>query len=625
MKDDGGAVGLTESPSALQRWMVSGREMARLVNEFEASLNCSQESIDIRHHEERPGIQKAFLLDVKALKASFDEFGNPFLESTGDLLVLDTRDIANKAVVDTLYKIKALGLEQYNTFVKERLVERVKPLHDTISKNMLPLFSTPKKRQKTKAQEMMADIKHDRSLFSRLYVACQVRDGNLEEFFSHENQSYPPSLSDRGKLRFGKKSDIIHCLEVNTEDGNPLSDVIVLDGAAIVNMLRPDSAKTFQDYAKDVFLPYVKSQLDKAQRVDIVWDDYRQGTLKQQTRDKRGKGVRRRVAPQNALPKNWGEFLKLADNKKELFSFLGREVVSIETEKQVISTLFEDIICRQERNTVGLAPCSHEEADSRIMLHVADAAKEYSSVTIRTVDSDVVVLAVYTFAQLRTSLTELWVAFGTKKSYRVISAHGIYTAIGVQKSLALPMFHAFTGCDTVSSFSGRGKKTAWETWSVFPEVTDAFISLMGQPDQSDVEAAMGMLARFVVLVYDKTSCQSYVNEVRVNLFARKGRDVLNIPPTRGCLVEHVRRAAHQAGYCWSQSLLPMPVLAEPEGWGWTRTAEGEWEVFWSKLPEASKVCRELLCCGCTKGCRTNCKCKKAALPCTALCKRAGSC
>ena len=121
------------------------------------------------------------------MKASFDEYGNPFSDSSGDLLVLDTRDVADKAVVDMLYKTEELGLEQYNTFVKELLVERVNPLDDTISKNMLPLFGTPKKRQKTKAQEMTAEVKSDRNLFLRLYVACQVQDGNLEEFFFHEN------------------------------------------------------------------------------------------------------------------------------------------------------------------------------------------------------------------------------------------------------------------------------------------------------------------------------------------------------------------------------------------------------------------------------------------------------
>ena len=339
---------------------------------------------------------------MKSLKAAFDEYGSPFLETSNDLLVLDTRDIADKEVVDTFFKIEALGMEQYSTFVKERLNERTKPLHDTISKNMLRLFSTPKKRKKTKAQEIMAEVKNDRNLFSRLYVASQVRDGNLDEFFSHENQSCPSSLSDRGKLRLGTKSDIVHCLEETLQEETRLgvfADVVVLDGAAIVNMVSPGSAKTFRDYAQVVFLPYVQTQLDmyQAKRVDIVWDDYRQGSLKEQAREKRGKGVRRRVAPNNAVPKNWGDFLRLADNKKELFAYLSKEVITIQTENQVISTLLEDVVCRPVE---GLAPCSHEEADSLMMLHVADAAKQYNTVIVRTVDSDVVVLAVYVFAQL---------------------------------------------------------------------------------------------------------------------------------------------------------------------------------------------------------------------------------
>jgi hypothetical protein len=35
VKGDGGAVGLTEDPSALRRWMVAGPEVARVIGEFE--------------------------------------------------------------------------------------------------------------------------------------------------------------------------------------------------------------------------------------------------------------------------------------------------------------------------------------------------------------------------------------------------------------------------------------------------------------------------------------------------------------------------------------------------------------------------------------------------------------
>ncbi len=39
--------------------------------------------------------------------------------------------------------------------------------------------------------------------------------------------------------------------------------------------------------------------------------------------------------------------------------------------------------------------------------------------------------------------------------------------------LTLSVLQAFTKCDTVSAFAGRRKKTAWETWKSFPEVSDA--------------------------------------------------------------------------------------------------------------------------------------------------------
>ena len=50
-------------------------------------------------------------------------------------------------------------------------------------------------------------------------------------------------------------------------------------------------------------------------------------------------------------------------------------------------------------------PCTHEEADSRMLLHLEDAVKEgYTKVVVRTVE-----LAV-TAAQ-RLDITELWVTF----------------------------------------------------------------------------------------------------------------------------------------------------------------------------------------------------------------------
>ena len=86
VKGDGGAVGLTENPSALRRWMISGPEIARLVNEFEAHINveASRQS-PTQHHEAEASFQVSFTRDVNALVATLDEMGNPFMEESNDL------------------------------------------------------------------------------------------------------------------------------------------------------------------------------------------------------------------------------------------------------------------------------------------------------------------------------------------------------------------------------------------------------------------------------------------------------------------------------------------------------------------------------------------------------------
>ncbi len=193
----------------------------------------------------------------------------------------------------------------------------------------------------------------------------------------------------------------------------------ILDGAAIVNMLPPRTAKTFQDYATDIFLPYITSQLQYVTRLDIVWDEYISDSLKAGARSKRGKGVRRRVEPSSAVPGNWSAFLRIADNKSELFSYLATVAVSIDTSKQVISTHHVNVICKNQQDTSSLAPCTHEEADTRMFLHLEDAVRDgHNKVSIRTVDTDVVVLAV-TSAQ-RLNLAELWIAFGVGKNFSVL-------------------------------------------------------------------------------------------------------------------------------------------------------------------------------------------------------------
>ena len=84
-----------------------------------------------------------------------------------------------------------MGQEQYNTFVEERFEKRTKEVTSVTSKNKLALFKSPLEQKSDKKKVQVASLKDDCALFSRLYIACQSREGNLQEFFKHENHPWP--------------------------------------------------------------------------------------------------------------------------------------------------------------------------------------------------------------------------------------------------------------------------------------------------------------------------------------------------------------------------------------------------------------------------------------------------
>ena len=223
--------------------------------------------------------------------------------------------------------------------------------------------------------------------------------------------------------------------------------------------------------------------------------------------------------------------------------------------------------------------------------------------------------------------TELCLAFGTGISFRYLAAHTIAHGLGANKARALPMFHSLSGCDTVSSFVGHGKKTAWKTWKSLPELTDVLLKLASAPSAIP-EDVMPTIERFVILLYDRTNTGADINKARQQIFSRKP-NVKQIPPTRAAVEQHVKRATYQGGHVWGQTLLANPTLPSPTSWGWTKTDDGCFEPYWTALPEASKACYELVRCNCNlkkKGCVENkCTCKISVLECTYLCGCEGAC
>ena len=617
IKGDGGAIGLTEDPGALRRWMVAGPEVSHLVFAYEAISGVKDATISTKHHEQTLSAQTSFLERVEALFSVIKEMGNPFQEESADLLALDTKNIADPALAELVGSHHERGKEKFQSFMEALENEEECTFYQPIKKNKASFF----KHEQAASSSKEKVLKDDCHLFSRLFISCQNRQCDLQEFFKYENQSAPGSLSDNGRLRMCQKSQLTEILQalVTLPDSEPKADTIIIDGSALINSLPPRSPKTFNDYAKEDILPKVESFGTKFKRVDVIFDVYKKSSLKSETRSKTGQGIRRRVTGTSRTPTNWRSFLRDDDNKTELFHFLAEKICQAGTTSMVIVTKGEDVISNKIKSLDAAAPCCHEEADTRIFVHGRDATAEGSkSLVIKANDTDVLVIAVSKLPSLqRLGLEKMWIAFGQGANARWIPVHEVVSAIGPEKASGILYFHAFTGCDVVSSFHGKGKKSAWLTWEVCDEVSKTFTKLSNCPTEVS-EDDLQKLENFVVVMYDRSSAATGVDEARLNLFARKQRSYDAIPPTSAALMEHAKRAAYQAGIIWGQATVTNPEVVSPADWGWNQKGD-IWQICWTMLPPIAASCQELTQCSCKKGCNRRCKCFRSGLACTALC------
>ena len=90
---------------------------------------------------------------------------------------------------------------------------------------------------------------------------------------------------------------------------------------------------------------------------------------------------------------------------------------------------------------------------------------DYMKLLARTVDTDVVIVPIATLNNVKHD--GLCVAFAS--GHFRLQSKEISAVIDSRKSAILPMFHALTACNTVSSLAGIGKKTMWPTRNVYPK------------------------------------------------------------------------------------------------------------------------------------------------------------
>lgn len=136
----------------------------------------------------------------------------PFLDDFPELVILDNCNCVDASVALSLYSLENTGIRQYQDYVVKVLEGHTVSIHELIKKNSLALFKRLNIRSTCKQGKKLKVLQNNVALFGQLYISMQSHDEDLVEFFAHEIQSFPPSLSDLGKLHLpNTKSDLLKC------------------------------------------------------------------------------------------------------------------------------------------------------------------------------------------------------------------------------------------------------------------------------------------------------------------------------------------------------------------------------------------------------------------------------
>ena len=113
----------------------------------------------------------------------------------------------------------------------------------------------------------------------------------------------------------------------------------------------------------------------------MQWNEYPDENLKSQTHILRGTGPRTELGDDGETPiprRDWEHYLANKDNTKELFPFLSKQLASNAQLGDILmlSTVSDKVLINEPYtyDTSRIQTSNHIEADTRIFLHLADAA-----------------------------------------------------------------------------------------------------------------------------------------------------------------------------------------------------------------------------------------------------------
>lgn len=624
-KTKGGLTGISINKAAVHRWILSFPARAAIRRNCEEMAGKTEDSRSKKELDDSR-VQKDEQ-QVQEVCSTVVSMYNPFNANETDdtLFNISSGFVAPQDVSRDVCEAHEKGENAFLQFAKERLQTNSTDALKPMKLLKLKTFGNIGKKTCTKVKSEVVTLRGNRNLLMRLLMVAKVREVDVKDVLKYNLCTIPQSLANYdGSMCKTNKAVMMQHLESlsNPPTIHPATamSATVIDGMALLQQLK-DVPSTFGELAIGILKRAIAlANQDGSNRVDFVTDTYPEISIKGCERKKRSaqKGFQRIkiTGPNQKTPTQFKKFLAAGKNKESLVNFLFEEWRNVSTailENKVVF-LAHDSSCHSLSSTedelsvqqIDELECDHEEADTRLLLHANHASQTCSRVVIRSVDTDVLVLAV----GLQHSIdAELFVNTGN----RIFSVPAISQVMGDAKCKAVIGVHAFTGCDSISAFRNKGKVKAM---NLLPTHVAAFQEL-GSSLSCDQNMVAG-LERFVCDLYGQGQCDS-VDAARYNWFRLGCKSEVSLPPNKDSLMLHIRRANYQA-CIFRRSLCQKMNMPPPTEHGWAEDNR-ELSITWSTLPPAPENILAYAHCSCKKSaCNSDrCSCRRAEVSCTELC------
>ena len=196
----------------------------------------------------------------------------------------------------------------------------------------------------------------------------------------------------------------------------------------------------------------------------------------------------------------------------------------------------------------------------------------------------------------------------------------IIQELGSDIFLALPFFQAFTGCDTVSSFYGKGMCKAHDV-RVKGQRRDGFTGVfveLGEKPTNVTSNHIDILESFVLQLYGLRH-DTFGAAQLDKLKKFSDNDLCLLPLSEDALRQHIYHSSYQAGYLWGQSVEELDI-PDPEQWGWKTDSKGDFQPLRTSSQSSILVKNFIETCSCKTGNCKSCECVHANVICLSMCE-----